>query len=139
MFDTSPRVKVFVYGTLKRGKRNDIFLKGAEFLGKAFVDTPLALFKFKNLLFPMAAYPPGPRTGQNIIKGELYSVSYNILHSLLYLEGVAPDESSSNFKVAHVIAHSLEGRRAEMCIMFYVDAAANTIAGYTDDSLIEEF
>lgn len=58
---------VFVYGTLKRGRSNHFFLKGARLLGQALTVEKHALFEDE---FPLV-YKDDP---QSRIQGEVYAL-----------------------------------------------------------------
>ncbi|MES9997732.1 gamma-glutamylcyclotransferase [Desulfovibrio aminophilus] len=70
---------VFVYGTLKRGKPNHFFLRGARFLGRAETVEPYALFEDE---YPIVSRTPavGP------VLGEVYSLDEKALRRLDVLE-----------------------------------------------------
>lgn len=71
-------IKVFVYGTLKRGYNNHRLLAGrALFVGDDVIDGDL---------FDLGPYPAA-RRGNGVIHGEVYMVGPNTLRSLDTLEG----------------------------------------------------
>ena len=75
-------MKLFVYGTLKRGFGNHAVLRGAEFIGKA------SLQGFE--MYSLGGFPGIiPVTGFSWVEGELYEVS-DFLH-LDRLEGYNPE------------------------------------------------
>lgn len=71
-------VKLFVYGTLKRGESNHSYLENAEFLGDDEVENAQ--------LFDLGAYPM-MLSGEGIVKGELYYVPLKTVQLLDVLEG----------------------------------------------------
>ena len=60
--------RVFVYGTLKRGQRNNHFLHGARFLGAHVTEQVYSMYEFGD--FPAVCIE-----GRHSIEGELYLVS----------------------------------------------------------------
>lgn len=62
------RHRVFVYGTLKRGQRNDHYLHKAEFAGRFITDPVYSMYCFDT-------YPAVCTRGSHAIHGELYHVS----------------------------------------------------------------
>ena len=73
-------IKVFVYGTLKKGFGNHILLEGSKFLGYAKT----------NPLFTMVSlggFPAVIIDGETSIQGEVYEVNEEALRSLDRLEG----------------------------------------------------
>ncbi len=71
---------VFVYGTLLRGEYNHYILNNAGFLGET---ETRAIFK----LYDLGSFPAMVAGGFTGIKGEIYSVTPNILNQLDSLEG----------------------------------------------------
>ena len=61
-------MKVFVYGTLKKGYGNNVLLNGTEFLGEHL----LPGFKLLNAGFPVAS-----PSANDTIKGEVYELADN--------------------------------------------------------------
>ena len=74
-------MRVFVYGTLKRGFSNHHYLRRARFVGRA--RTPAAF-----QLFDLGAYPGAWMPGNSVIEGEVYDVDALTLASLDHLEEV---------------------------------------------------
>ncbi len=60
--------RVFVYGTLKRGHRNDHFLHWAEFVGNFTTQNIYSMYEFEN-------YPAVCLHGNHAIEGEVYHVT----------------------------------------------------------------
>jgi gamma-glutamylcyclotransferase (GGCT)/AIG2-like uncharacterized protein YtfP len=60
--------RVFVYGTLKRGQRNDHYLHAAEFVGHFTTTSSYSMFVFDD-------YPAVCLHGRHPIRGEIYHVS----------------------------------------------------------------
>ena len=60
--------RVFVYGTLMRGQRNDHYMQGARFLGRHRTEDIYSMFEF-------GGFPAVCADGRHAIEGELYLVS----------------------------------------------------------------
>ena len=60
--------RVFVYGTLKRGQRNDHYLHAAEFIGHFTTTSVYSMYVFDD-------YPAVCLQGRHAIFGEVYHVS----------------------------------------------------------------
>lgn len=60
--------RVFVYGTLKRGRRNFHFLRDAEFVGEFVTREIYSMFEFED-------YPAVCLDGSHAISGEIYHVT----------------------------------------------------------------
>lgn len=71
-------MRIFVYGTLKRGRGNDYLLHGQEFLGEFLTKKQYDLFE---------TGIPGLVEGEYQVKGEVWSVDKNTLMALDSLEG----------------------------------------------------
>ncbi len=78
-------MKIFVYGTLKRGHRNHNLLHTAEYLGRA------ASLGDSFSMYCNGSYPVLVRNGfrDQAVYGELYLVDDETLKALDWLEGVA--------------------------------------------------
>ncbi|MGC4094159.1 MAG: gamma-glutamylcyclotransferase family protein [Polyangiaceae bacterium] len=76
----SSAVRLFVYGSLKRGLSNHHMLAGAEYLGPS---RTAPLYR----LLDLGAYPGLAAAGQRSISGELYRVPRSLLGSLDDFEG----------------------------------------------------
>jgi len=74
---------VFVYGTLKRGGSNHLFLKGQRFLGEARTAPGYTLYALGD--FPGMVRAPGDAVG---VTGELWVVDDVCLAELDRLEGL---------------------------------------------------
>jgi gamma-glutamylaminecyclotransferase len=77
-------IRVFVYGSLKRGKHNHGLLSDSRQLGRAYIEGQMRLIS-------LGAFP-GVVEDQNILHpgkvvGEVYQISDDVLRSLDYLEG----------------------------------------------------
>lgn len=68
---------VFVYGTLKRGKGNNVYLNDSKFLGEDHVRGSLYV----------SGIPYFVNRGDTLITGEVYEVSPGVLNMLDKLEG----------------------------------------------------
>lgn len=78
---TERKIKVFVYGSLKKGLGNhDWHLGNADYLGKAETLPQYSLFS-------LGAYPGVITNGKTSIQGELYAVTADELEGLDRLEG----------------------------------------------------
>lgn len=77
-------IRVFVYGSLKRGKHNHGLLAQSRHLGRAYIDG-------KYRLISLGAFPGVVEDDRletdGIVGGEIYQVSDDVLRSLDYLEG----------------------------------------------------
>lgn len=73
--------KIFVYGTLKRGRHNNYMLGPSKFLGVYLTERMFTMYDGKG-------FPYVVPEGSNTIIGELYEVDDKILERLDWLEGV---------------------------------------------------
>ena len=73
-------MKVFVYGTLKKGGWNHSFMDGSQYLGTGSLGKDYSLFVDSLPKVVFAA-------SENGVEGELYEVSYETLKKLDHLEG----------------------------------------------------
>jgi gamma-glutamylaminecyclotransferase len=81
----SPPVKlIFVYGTLKRGGSNHLYLAGQTFVGEARTSPGFTLFDLEG--YPGMVADP---TAQEGVTGEVWSVDAAALAHLDGLEGLA--------------------------------------------------
>jgi gamma-glutamylcyclotransferase (GGCT)/AIG2-like uncharacterized protein YtfP len=74
---------IFVYGTLKRGGSNHLFLRGQKFLGEARTTPGFTLYSLGD--YPGMVRAPGDTAG---VQGELWSVDDACLAELDRLEGL---------------------------------------------------
>ena len=83
---------VFVYGTLRKGQRNDInfFHPQPHYIGTAWV---------KGQLYSRGWYPGIRLNGEQAVTGEVYKVSAQVLAQLDTLEEVAPVPSGEYQRV----------------------------------------
>ena len=72
-------MKIFVYGTLKRGGRAGDMLRGQQFIGEAQTIPEYMLFGNPRI-YPML-YRVGPQTGVSV-KGEVYDIDDRMLQRL---------------------------------------------------------
>ena len=70
---------MFVYGTLKKGFRNAVYLENARFLGEIITDPVYSMYDFGN-------YPAVSEMGKIAIEGELYEIDEELLASIDRLE-----------------------------------------------------
>jgi len=68
-------MRVFVYGTLKRGQRNYHMMRDADFLGRHRTDPCFTMFDF-------GGYPAVSRVGRRRIGGEVFAVDADCLRRL---------------------------------------------------------
>ncbi len=82
---------VFVYGTLRRGGRNDIarYRPAPRFIGEASI---------AGTLFDLGAYPGVVLGGAQRVKGEVYAIEPAVEAALDVLEEVAEDDSGEYIK-----------------------------------------
>ena len=73
---------IFVYGSLKKGKKLSHFLKNAKYLGEAITCKPYPLILSKSKWYP---YLFDKNDGFKI-KGEVYKIDYSTLKKLDRLE-----------------------------------------------------
>lgn len=74
---------LFVYGTLKRGGSNHLFLRGQKFLGEARTTPGFTLYSLGD--YPGLVRAPGDTEG---VTGELWTVDDDCLAELDRLEGL---------------------------------------------------
>jgi len=77
----SSPVRIFVYGTLRRGEKRHFILRGCRFLGEATVKG--------FVLYDLTDYP-GMVPGDMEVKGEVYEIPEELLKTLDVVEGT-PD------------------------------------------------
>jgi len=78
-------MKVFVYGSLKRGKKLSYFLKNAKFLGEAITCDKYPMILSKSKWYP---YLIEKKAKGYKIRGEVYEISPALLKKLDRLEEV---------------------------------------------------
>ena len=81
------RVKVFVYGTLKRGYQNQAYYLPERDPNIIFIGEAETIKKFG--LFDLGPYPCviNDDKAQSVVKGEVFEINEDILKDLDYLEG----------------------------------------------------
>lgn len=72
-------IRVFVYGTLKRGQRNAHFLGDASYLGPFVTDPVYRMYEFDD-------YPAVCLHGRRAIQGEVYRINEHQFRTLDDLE-----------------------------------------------------
>ncbi len=72
-------IRLFVYGTLKRGFHNAFYLQNARFLGEFTTSSVFSMYNFGN-------YPAVSDTGDTSIQGEVYEINQQQLESTDRLE-----------------------------------------------------
>ena len=82
---------VFVYGTLRRGRRNDIarFHPPARFVAEA---------RIRGTLYDLGSYPGAVLDGRGPLVGEVYAITPALEAQLDRLEEVQPDDSGEYIK-----------------------------------------
>lgn len=82
---------VFVYGTLRRGGRNDIarYRPAPRWIGEASI---------AGTLFDLGAYPGIVLEGEGRVRGEVYAIEPAVEAALDVLEEVADDDSGEYIK-----------------------------------------
>ena len=82
---------VFVYGTLRRGGRNDIarYRPAPQLIGEASI---------AGTLFDLGAYPGIVLEGERRVRGEVYAIEPAVEAALDVLEEVADDDSGEYIK-----------------------------------------
>jgi gamma-glutamylcyclotransferase (GGCT)/AIG2-like uncharacterized protein YtfP len=125
-------IKVFVYGTLKKGYSNEMFLRGAKFLGKATtVNKWLMVGKGASYPFVLGRHE---KKGKQI-KGEIYSVDRNTLINLDMLEGVP-----TLYKRAKITCSYVSNNRSmiDSNVIMYVKSTCN-LNNYKDEEFLSEW
>lgn len=83
---------VFVYGTLKRGERNNHVLAAAQYLGPAVTaEARFTLREYASVSSPGRLAPSVEAGGAHRIAGELYAVDADLLARLDRLERIGVD------------------------------------------------
>ena len=72
-------MRLFVYGTLKRGFRNAFYLNGADYLGEFTTCSDYSMYDF-------GGYPAVSLEGDSPIAGEVYGINPDILAVIDRLE-----------------------------------------------------
>ena len=80
---------IFVYGSLRKGFHNDIYLKDAEFIGNFQTLEKFYMYSYKSYPFPYILRKKLEKcTSEPIqIQGEVYKINESILKRLDVLEG----------------------------------------------------
>ena len=74
-------VKLFVYGTLKKGQCREYLLEGSTFLGDVKTEP-------KYSLYDGGQYPMLKEGGKTAVKGELWEIPTSLIPTLNRIEGV---------------------------------------------------
>jgi gamma-glutamylcyclotransferase (GGCT)/AIG2-like uncharacterized protein YtfP len=93
---------VFVYGTLRRGGRNDIlrYLPMPRYVGDATIP---------GALFDLGGYPGAVLSGPGRVVGEVYAIDAGVEAQLDLLEEVEPDDSGEYIKrELHVVVGTID-------------------------------
>jgi gamma-glutamylcyclotransferase (GGCT)/AIG2-like uncharacterized protein YtfP len=82
---------VFVYGTLRRGGRNDIarFRPAPRYVADA---------RIQGTLYDLGSYPGAVLGGSGVLAGEVYAIAPSLEAQLDRLEEVRPDDSGEYIK-----------------------------------------
>lgn len=72
-------IRIFVYGTLKRGQRNFRFIRGSKYYGRHVTANCFSMYQFEG-------FPAVCRDGDDAISGEVYGVGKRRFHLLDELE-----------------------------------------------------
>ena len=101
---------VFVYGTLRRGGRNDIrrYLPMPRFIGDATIP---------GLLFDLGGYPGVVLGGAGRVVGEVHAIDPAVEAQLDLLEEVEPDDSGEYAKRE---VHVVVGTTALACLVYEI-------------------
>jgi len=114
MMPHSPEVArhVFVYGTLRRGGRNDIarYRPRPEYVADA---------RIEGTLYDLGAYPGAVLGGQGWIAGEVYRITAAVEAELDALEEVMPDDSGEYIKREVPVS---VGQRWLECLVYEIHA-----------------
>ena len=96
-------MKVFVYGTLRKGYGNHHLLRDANFLGEAQVKATMYLMGY----IPYVSL----NNDTNTVHGEVYKIDEDILRRLDQLEGYYPSQPNTSFYNRSVIK-TIDGHEA---------------------------
>ncbi|MDM0105820.1 gamma-glutamylcyclotransferase family protein [Variovorax sp. J22R24] len=103
---------VFVYGTLRRGGRNDI----ARFHPKP---EHVADARIAGTLYDLGAYPGAVLGGPSEVFGEIYRIAPELEKQLDELEEVKPDDSGEYIK-REVLVESDAGGERLACLVYEI-------------------
>ena len=88
-------MRVFVYGTLKKGYGNDVLLDEARIIGE---------FSLKNFkMVSLGGFPAIDRENNSSVLGEVYEIDGDILYSLDRLEGYHPQDGNNLYEREQVL------------------------------------
>ncbi|QFZ84506.1 gamma-glutamylcyclotransferase [Variovorax paradoxus] len=101
---------VLVYGTLRRGGRNDIarYRPAPVFVGEAFI---------AGTLYDLGAYPGVVLGGAGRVKGEVYRIAPEVERELDRLEEVADDDSGEYIRRSVRVA---VGTQSVECLVYEI-------------------
>ncbi|WP_457563213.1 gamma-glutamylcyclotransferase family protein [Caminibacter pacificus] len=115
---------VFVYGSLKRGKRLHSYLKNAKFLGEGVTCRPYPLIVSKSGWYPYLI----EKNGGYKIKGEVYKITPKLLKILDKIE------ESPNYYYRKKICVKINGKTVKAWTYF-----VRKPPKFTKKELIKEF
>jgi gamma-glutamylaminecyclotransferase len=118
-------MRVFVYGSLKKGKKLHHYLKNARFLGYAQTVYKYPMILSKNGWYP---YLLDKKNRGYFIKGEVYEINYNLLKILDRLE-----EVPRYYKRKKIVVN-LNGKKIEAFCYFYAG-----VKKFVKKELMDEF
>jgi len=101
-------MKVFVYGSLKKGKKLHYLLKNAKYLGTGETCSPYPLIVSKNGWYPYLL----EKKGGYKIKGEVYEITYSLLKRLDRVEEVP------HYYYRKEICIELDGKKIKAWVYF---------------------
>lgn len=93
-------MKLFVYGTLKKGFGNHRLLEGAKFLGE---DT------IPGGMISLGGFPGWLGEGEGYTKGEVYEIDEEHLHATDRLEGYDIRSPDNSFYIRRSITATVQG------------------------------
>jgi gamma-glutamylcyclotransferase (GGCT)/AIG2-like uncharacterized protein YtfP len=108
---SSPR-HVFVYGTLRRGGRNDIarFHPAPRYVADA---------RIQGTLYDLGSYPGAVLGGGGVLVGEVYAIAPSLEPQLDRLEEVRPDDSGEYIKREVQVRVQVQAGTAQLLCLVY--------------------
>lgn len=126
-------MKVFVYGTLKRGYGNNRLLTEQTFVGEAFTG---GFFDMINSGFPVLI----PNDDGHVVKGEVFEIDTNIEDTLAQLDALEGyrGEGKNNMYDRKEIRVKLAGTDDWVTCQIYVGSPEYWRNGKTDPAYVKE-